>query len=81
MPSYFVTVIDGTFNFASKADAVNPAGPAPDSQQNKGQPQAAAGQGASPPADSDATTGQRSAKPRPQQQGDRQGEGRRRSAQ
>ena len=29
MPSYFVTVIDGTFNFASKADAVSPAGPAP----------------------------------------------------
>src|SRR4029077_2606292 len=28
-PSYFVTVIDDTFNFASKADAVSPAGPAP----------------------------------------------------
>ena len=63
------------------AETGNPAGPAPDSQQNKGQPQADAGQGASPSAGPDATAGQRSAQPRAQQQGDRQGEGRRRSAQ
>jgi multidrug efflux system membrane fusion protein len=61
------------------AETGNPEGPAPDSQHNKGQPQAAAGQGASPPADP-ASAGQRSAQPRAQQQGDRQGEGRRRSA-
>jgi multidrug efflux system membrane fusion protein len=59
----------------------NPEGAAPDTQQNKGQPQAASGQGAPPPVDPAAAAPHRSDQPHARQQGEEPGGGRRRNTQ
>jgi multidrug efflux system membrane fusion protein len=62
------------------AAAANPQGAAPDAKQDKGQPQAAAGQSASPPADPPVPAGPQTAQPHAQQD-EGQGGGRRRNTQ
>jgi membrane fusion protein, multidrug efflux system len=63
------------------AETSNPEGAAPDAQQNKGQPQAASGQGAPPPVDPAAAAPHRSDQPHARQQGEEPGGGRRRNTQ
>src|SRR5271167_1455115 len=68
-------VVDGSDRLRDGAKVTlaatgNPAGPAPDAKQDKGQPQAAAAQDASPPADPPAPAGRQSAQPHAQQQDD-----------
>jgi multidrug efflux system membrane fusion protein len=79
-------VVDGSDRLREGAKVTlattgNPAGTAPDAKQDKGQPQAAAGQGASPPADPPTPAGRQSAQPRAQHQDEGQGGGRRRNTQ
>jgi multidrug efflux system membrane fusion protein len=62
------------------AASANPQGAAPDAKQDKGQPQAAAGQSASPPADPPVPAGPQTAQPHAQQD-EGQGGGRRRNTQ
>ena len=79
-------VVDGSDRLREGAKVTlaatgNPAGTAPGAQQDKGQPQAAAGQGASPPADPPAPADRRSTQPHAQRQDEGQGGGRRRNTQ
>jgi len=79
-------VVDGSDRLREGAKVTlaatgNPTGTAPDPKQDKGQPQAAAGQGASPPVDPQAPADRRSAQPHAQQQGDGKDRGRRRDTQ
>jgi multidrug efflux system membrane fusion protein len=79
-------VVDGSDRLREGAKVTlagtgSPPGTAPDAQQDKSQPQAAAGQEASPSADPQTPASRRSAQPRAQQQNEGQGGGRRRNAQ
>ena len=79
-------VVDGSDRLREGAKVTlaatgNPAGTAPGAQQDKGQPQAASGQGASPPADPPAPADRRSAQPHAQRQDEGQGGGHRRNTQ
>ena len=79
-------VVDGSDRLREGAKVTlaatgNPAGNAVSPEPEKGQPQAAAGQGASPSADPPAPTGRQSAQPHAQQQNEGQGGGRHRNTQ
>jgi membrane fusion protein, multidrug efflux system len=79
-------VVDGSDRLREGAKVTlaatgSPAGTAPGAQQDKGQPQAASGQGASPPADPPAPADRRSAQPHAQRQDEGQGGGHRRNTQ
>jgi multidrug efflux system membrane fusion protein len=79
-------VVDGSDRLREGAKVTlaatgNPAGSAVGPEPEKGQPQAAAGQGASPSADPPAPTGRQSAQPHAQQQNEGQGGGRHRNTQ
>jgi multidrug efflux system membrane fusion protein len=79
-------VVDGSDRLREGAKVTlaatgNPAGTALDAPQDEAQPQTAAGQGTSPPADPQAPKDRRSAQPRAQQQDEGPGGGRRRNTQ
>jgi membrane fusion protein, multidrug efflux system len=79
-------VVDGSDRLREGAKVTlaatgSPGGTAPGAQQDKGQPQAASGQGASPPADPPAPADRRSAQPHAQRQDEGQGGGHRRNTQ